>query len=73
MGRSVDLLLGREAVQKDPDRLDGWAEANNVRFNKIKCQVQHLGHSNPLQCWGQCLENCLVGKDLGVLVNSSWT
>ncbi|KAK4819648.1 hypothetical protein QYF61_008919 [Mycteria americana] len=53
---SVDLIEGGKALQRDLDRLDQWAEGNCMRFNKAK-----LGEE-----W---LESCLVGKDLGLLVN----
>jgi len=42
LGGSVDLLKVR---------LDRWAEASCIRFNKAKCWVLHLGHSNPMQCY----------------------
>ncbi|GAB0191479.1 mitochondrial enolase superfamily member 1 [Grus japonensis] len=67
---AVNTLEGR-----DFDRLERWARANRMKFNKATCKVLHMGQGNPKHNYrlgGEWIESSPEEKDVEMLVDEKF-
>ncbi|KAJ7411599.1 hypothetical protein BTVI_48935 [Pitangus sulphuratus] len=69
---AINMLEGRDGIQRDLDRLERWACGNLMKFNKAKCKVLHLGWGNPKHKYrlsGEWIKTSTGEKDMGVFMD----
>ena len=47
LGVPEGSILGREALDIDVEKLEGWAMSNSMKFNKGNWRIPHLRQGNP--------------------------
>ncbi|GAB0206461.1 mitochondrial enolase superfamily member 1 [Grus japonensis] len=68
LGGAVDSLKGREALQRDLDRLESWAITNRMKFNKSTCWILHLGRAKRANRVLGCIKHSIANQSREVIV-----
>ena len=72
-GGAVDSRKGGEALQRDLDRLESRAIKNNMKSDKSKCWITHLGRGKPdctYRLGNEMLEISPTERDLRGVIKS---
>ncbi|RMC19602.1 hypothetical protein DUI87_03161 [Hirundo rustica rustica] len=70
-GGAVNMLDGRDDFQRDLDSLEKCADRNLMKFNKNKCQIPHLGWTNPVQQYrleADCMGSSFASLRIFILI-----
>ncbi|XP_059579404.1 uncharacterized protein LOC109285286 [Alligator mississippiensis] len=73
MWGEVSMLVERDRLQLDLDRLQRWVDENRMGFNSDKCKVLHLGRKNQQQTYrlgNSPLISTEAEKDLGAIIDA---
>ncbi|KAJ7413437.1 rna-directed dna polymerase from mobile element jockey-like [Willisornis vidua] len=68
LGNVVNIPQRRDAIERDLHRLERWASANLLKFNKAKCNILHVGQGSPKLKYDlgrEWIERSPVVMDLG--------
>ena len=72
IGRQINSGQDANALQEDLNKLQGWSEKWQMKFNTSKCSVLNIGRTNTVNVYSLNninLEKSTCERDLGVLVS----